>query len=51
MLVEELAPGRDGRAKVRLAVQHTRLPHGDAVPETKKFWRDSLAALAGIVNG
>lgn len=51
MIVDELAPGRDGRAKVRMSVQHTRLPHGDALPETKKFWRDSLAALAGIVSG
>jgi hypothetical protein len=51
MLVDEMAPGRDGRAKVRLSVQHLRLPHGDAVGETKKFWRDSLAALAAVING
>jgi hypothetical protein len=51
LLVEELPPGRDGRAKVRLSAQHVGLPDASTVGETKKFWRDSLAALAAIVNG
>jgi hypothetical protein len=51
LLIDELAPGRDGRAKVRLSAQHVGLPDAGTVDETKKFWRDSLAALAAIVNG
>ncbi|GAA4429133.1 hypothetical protein GCM10023169_31080 [Georgenia halophila] len=50
MLVDDLPPGADGRTKVRLAVQHARLADGGAVTETKKFWRDSLADLAEIIN-
>jgi hypothetical protein len=50
MLLEPVPPGKDGRAKVRLAVQHTKLPHAGAVAETKKFWKDSLTTLAAAVN-
>ena len=44
--IDELAPGADGRQKVRLAVQHTGLESGDAVAERKTFWKDAFATLA-----
>ncbi|TRW42977.1 hypothetical protein [Georgenia yuyongxinii] len=49
LAVDELPPGRDGRAKVRVGVAHTRLRDADEVAETKKFWRDSLEALAAVL--
>lgn len=50
VLVQPVPPGRDGRAKVRVAVQHTRLPGADAVAETKEFWRACLDRLATAVG-
>ncbi|MFH5821293.1 hypothetical protein [Georgenia sp. AZ-5] len=49
--LDALAPGRDGRAKVRVAVAHTRLRDGDRVAETKRFWKDALAGLAAQLAG
>ena len=50
VLLEPLAARADGRDRVRVAVQHARLPGEDAVMETKQFWRDCLARLASAVT-
>lgn len=46
LYVDPQAPGRDGRPKVRLSVQHVGLPGVDAIAETKAFWKACLAELA-----
>lgn len=46
LLLTELPPGKDGRPKVRVQVQHSRLADPAAVEETKRFWRSCLAGLA-----
>lgn len=50
LLLTPLTPGRDGRPKVQLSVQHSRLPDGDVIDETKKFWRAALTRLAETVG-
>ncbi len=48
--LSELPPARDGRPKIRVAAAHTRLRDAGEVAETKKFWKDSLQALAELLE-
>lgn len=50
LLLTPLEPGRDGAVKVRLSVQHSRLPDSGALEETKRFWRAALTRLAGTIG-
>ncbi|KAE8764943.1 hypothetical protein [Georgenia thermotolerans] len=50
LALSELPPARDGRPRTRVAAAHTRLRDADEVAETRKFWKDSLQALAGLVE-